>query len=104
VTSPVARARNAGHPDRSTVGPVPPHAASVRPQPTSFERSDNGWCVTYFGDPTLWEVVCPGCGDDLTAAVMQPETARALRGPFPSHDEALAAAAAHDDRFGLSNR
>jgi len=82
------------------VGPSPPRAASVRPQPTSFERGDNGWCVTYFSDPTAWEVVCPGCGDDLTAAVMQPGTVRALRGRYASHDEALAAAA-HGDRFGL---
>ncbi len=78
------------------MGAITKHAASVRRQPATFEQADGGWRVTYFGDPNVWEVVCPGCGDDLGPIVLQPERVQVLRGPYRSEEKAWEAAVAHE--------
>lgn len=71
------------------------HTASVRVRPATFTHVNDEWRVTYPDDARAWEVMCPDCGDDGGPIDLQPEPARALRGPYPTQDEAWRVATHH---------
>jgi hypothetical protein len=73
------------------------HVASTRPQPASCTKVDDGWQLSPEVVPFAWEVVCAGCGDDGGPIEVQGETARALRGPYHTKDEALRVATRHGE-------
>jgi hypothetical protein len=71
------------------------HVALIRPQPATYTRADDGWRQSPDVVPFAWEVVCAECGDDGGPAELQPEDARALRGPYLTRDEGLRVAIRH---------
>jgi hypothetical protein len=71
------------------------HVASTRPQPATYTRADDGWRVSPEVVPFAWEVVCAECGDDGGPVELQPEAARALRGPYRTRDEGWRVAMRH---------